>query len=295
MCGHHYNVVRCGWTRCENECGRWAELRGYCTTCYARRTRRKLEPLRPQNTCSVGACPKRLMGSGWPGMCAYHGYRMKRYGTPEPTDLAILITRLEARIDKRREAPCWRWTGMTTGTRRVYGIYCSHRAHRVVYEALIGPIPKGLQLDHLCRNTRCVNPEHLEPVTREENLRRGWRDAEPSPKATSYVNRRVGGPIRADFADFAEKFWKRVEIDPAEGCWQWTGAVSNGYGSLGLGLLSSGDYVVVKAHRYSHELLIGPIPPGAVVDHLCGNKACVNPAHLEAVAQRENTRRARQQ
>lgn len=47
------------------------------------------------------------------------------------------------------------------------------KAHREVYERHVGPIPPGLQLDHLCRNPRCVNPAHLEPVTNEENVRRG--------------------------------------------------------------------------------------------------------------------------
>lgn len=47
-----------------------------------------------------------------------------------------------------------------------------HPLHRVLFEILIGPVP-GLDLDHLCRNTRCVNPGHLEPVTHRENIRRG--------------------------------------------------------------------------------------------------------------------------
>jgi hypothetical protein len=47
------------------------------------------------------------------------------------------------------------------------------QAHRVVYEAMKGPIPKGLTIDHLCQNTGCVNPDHMEPVTLAENLRRG--------------------------------------------------------------------------------------------------------------------------
>ncbi len=46
-------------------------------------------------------------------------------------------------------------------------------SHRVAYEETIGPIPTGLDIDHLCRNHSCYNPEHLEPVTRKENVRRG--------------------------------------------------------------------------------------------------------------------------
>ena len=69
---------------------------------------------------------------------------------------------------------CWLWTGtigergygkLTTGGRR-------WMAHRWVYEQQRGPIPVGMVLDHLCRNRRCVNPAHLEPVTQSENERR---------------------------------------------------------------------------------------------------------------------------
>lgn len=60
---------------------------------------------------------------------------------------------------------------------RGYGqIGCSgtvKMAHRAVYEALVGPIPEGLELDHLCKNRLCVNPDHLEPVTHQENVKRG--------------------------------------------------------------------------------------------------------------------------
>jgi hypothetical protein len=63
--------------------------------------------------------------------------------------------------------------GYGTISTTVNGASASASAHRVVYEALVGPIPTGLQLDHLCRTRACVNPAHLEPVTRRENILRG--------------------------------------------------------------------------------------------------------------------------
>lgn len=82
-------------------------------------------------------------------------------------------------------AGCWLWTAAVGGGG--YGYLWAHgrvaRAHRVAYELHVGPIPEGLDLDHLCRNRLCVNPEHLEPVTRSENLRRGLHGGGPIPKA----------------------------------------------------------------------------------------------------------------
>lgn len=69
---------------------------------------------------------------------------------------------------------CWIWTGAKA---RGYGsIYIgrkNRKTHRVSYELFVGPIPKGLHLDHICRNPSCCNPAHLEPVTHAENARRG--------------------------------------------------------------------------------------------------------------------------
>lgn len=76
----------------------------------------------------------------------------------------------------RKTDTCWIWIGVldTKG----YGLASiankRYRAHRIVYEALVGPIPEGLELDHLCKNTYCVNPTHLEPVTHAENMRRAF-------------------------------------------------------------------------------------------------------------------------
>lgn len=65
---------------------------------------------------------------------------------------------------------CWLWLGEIKDDG--YGKHGGQVAHRVVYELLVGPIPDGLELDHLCRVTACVFPDHLEPVTRLENIRR---------------------------------------------------------------------------------------------------------------------------
>ncbi len=98
--------------------------------------------------------------------------------------------RAMSRIDVRGPGECWPWLGTLTSSG--YGFILPNgsdsglRAHRVVYELFIGPIPEGHDLDHLCHNRdlncaggvtclhrRCCNPAHVEPVTRSENVARG--------------------------------------------------------------------------------------------------------------------------
>jgi len=79
-----------------------------------------------------------------------------------------------------------------------------------------------------------------------------------------------------------ERFWTYVNKTPT--CWLWTGATLNGYGRFGRG---PGQTTGV-AHRMAYEQLVGPIPAGLHLDHLCRVHACVNPAHLEPVTCREN-------
>lgn len=79
-----------------------------------------------------------------------------------------------------------------------------------------------------------------------------------------------------------ERFWAKVEKGPD--CWIWNGARSRlGYGSFNDGTRTH------MAYRYSWEIVVGPIPEGLVLDHLCRNPPCVNPAHLRAVTRQENT------
>lgn len=85
--------------------------------------------------------------------------------------------RFWAKVDKTGD--CWKWTsrldhgGYGVYRRRIDRREYAWRAHRVAYELVVGPIPAGLVIDHLCRVRDCVNPDHMEPVTHEENLHRG--------------------------------------------------------------------------------------------------------------------------
>ncbi len=77
----------------------------------------------------------------------------------------------------------------------------------------------------------------------------------------------------------------KITVTPA-GCWQWTGArSSSGYGQVGISGVSK------STHRVAYELLVGAIPDGLQIDHLCRNKTCCNPVHLEPVTNRENNLR----
>jgi len=126
------------------------------------------------------------------------------------------------------------------------------QASHVVYEAFVAPVVQGQQIGHSCGFRACVNPDHLVPV-----------------KPSSPIERTLAG---MDVTD--------------DGCW------------LPRRVATQTGYVMVwdhgrfrLTHRVMYEGLVGPIPDGMTLDHLCRNRACCNPEHLEPTTIRENTLR----
>ena len=95
---------------------------------------------------------------------------------PKPTAFDRFVDKIKFDAN---EKGCWLWTAGTNGVYGQFSIKGSSRyAHRVSFTAFVCPIPEGWTIDHLCRNKLCVNPDHLEAVSFQTNLRRarGWTE-----------------------------------------------------------------------------------------------------------------------
>jgi hypothetical protein len=123
--------------------------------------------------CEVDGCPRDAKRrKRW---CQPHYQRGRDEGWIEPFKYPPEADRFWAKVNKTET--CWLWTAARD--RKGYGHFglTSRKtvlAHRYAYQALVGEIPQGLELDHLCRNPPCINPAHLEPVTSRINALRGF-------------------------------------------------------------------------------------------------------------------------
>lgn len=98
----------------------------------------------------------------------------------------------------------------------------------------------------------------------------------------------------ANFGDarLPDRFWGKVSPCPMSGCWIWTGCSNGkGYGHYFVRRAQDSGARMKLAHRISFETLVGSVPAGLDLDHLCRNRSCCNPLHLEAVTRQENARR----
>lgn len=108
-----------------------------------------------------------------PQCCQASGSMIDRLGADVPS-IEQLPANMRTKIETN-EGGCWEWTRALNS--KGYGSYGHHgrvqSTHRLAYELLVGPIPTGLHIDHLCRNRKCCNPEHLEAVSQRTNTLRG--------------------------------------------------------------------------------------------------------------------------
>lgn len=121
----------------------------------------------------------------------------------------------------------------------------------------VRPGPKRIYCSPQCKTRRWTQQQYAD---------------RPSASSRVYLGRR---------GTEEECFW--VKVQKSETCWTWVGGGCRGYG----------QFRNVRAHRWAYEHLVGQIPEGMVLDHLCGHRDCVNPSHLEPVTVAENNRRAR--
>lgn len=169
-----------------------------------------------ERTCVIEGCDSPTVARGW---CSRHYSKWRLHGDPLHITARDLSTNERFWRFVNRSADCWLWIGGKDYDG--YGIFKSngrsHRAHRFAYELLVGPIPDGLTLDHLCRVTCCVNPKHLEPVTTRVNTLRGTGPPAVNARRVLCVNGHPLPPNRkckvcAAQANRRVRGWSEVDV-----------------------------------------------------------------------------------
>jgi hypothetical protein len=217
------------------------------------------------------------------------------------------------------ESKCWIWK--KTINANGYGVlnnvlYKNKRAHRVSYEVFVGPIKDKMQINHVCKKRACVNPNHLEQITHAKNGSREKarhhnslkthciRGHEYNEENTSRIIRKKGHDgwvLRScricrkitskQYRDglsskrplLKQRFMDKVKKQNS-GCWEWQASTFNGYGKF----TYKGEMRL--AHRVSYKIFKGEFDQNLVIDHMCCNRSCVNPDHLQVLTRQENSR-----
>ncbi|MBM4716161.1 HNH endonuclease [Rhodococcus hoagii] len=138
------------------------------------------------------------------GYCIKHHRRWAAHGDPlYVKNIQDPVERFHAKV-KRLESGCWEWQGeiLSNGYGRICVRQRRELAHRWSYEHHVGPIPDGLVIDHECNNPRCVNPDHLRPMTQQENVLRSETDL-------AAINARKTHCLRGHEFDSANTYMQR--------------------------------------------------------------------------------------
>jgi hypothetical protein len=262
---------------------------------YKRRRRGTLPPMIPggfaerriRGTCGVPGCGKPHEALGY---CGTHYKRLVTTGSVEdPRATMADADRLWAQAERAADGSgCLLWTSATTnsGYPQVWWQGKTEGAHRIAYRLAVDEIPPGYDVDHVqdsgCCHTECIEPAHLEAVTKTENQQRKKFTAEQRARCAdggrkSRKSRKGEDPVA--------RFWAHGErAKDGSGCLLWTLYVSKktGYGQV------RWQGATQLVHRVAWELANKrPVPEGHDVDHVrargCRHKHCIEPAHLEAV------------
>ena len=195
------------------------------------------------------------------GLCGIHYGRAKRSGAiqnlPKLSKAELFWNRVQV------TGFCWEWTGRVASGRGTFshsenGRVVTTMAHEYAYQLLIGPPTE--KLDQVCKNLRCVNPDHLVLQSELPTM-----------------------PLHEVTRRFLES------VDKTATCWNWTGGkIVSGYGVSVMASDGKRASKPIGAHRVAHEIWKGPLPSGAVVDHICHRPECVNPDHIRMATPKQN-------
>jgi HNH endonuclease len=208
--------------------------------------------------------------------------------------MSQLVTGNEDVLEKffsnaRKTSYCWIWKGALDydGYAAVHINEREMRAIQHLYRLLYGTNNHLVALKLICHDLRCVNPDHV--VARSDV-------AEPATLSGTVLPPRLSGRKshprgkKLSFEEYIRRFWQNVH--KTDSCWEWRGTTDYyGYGRY----YASSPYSEIRttiAHRIAFIIEVSDIPEGLELDHLCRNRPCVNPAHLEPVTGQENKRRA---